>query len=133
MSPSLKPARAKKDVKISLEGSPSTKGSLDGYLVTSQDDDSKPLRTARGTPVKRNLTLEIGSYLKDENKESTSLVKARSTTFETKTSKEKSVISLDSRVVENRGHGEDVLVTAQVTRNSELKQFATNFLSLYCR
>uniref|UniRef100_A0A1U7YHX9 Helicase and polymerase-containing protein TEBICHI-like n=3 Tax=Nicotiana sylvestris TaxID=4096 RepID=A0A1U7YHX9_NICSY len=132
LSPSLKPARAKKDVKISLEGSPSTKGSLDGYLVTSQDDDSKPLRTARGTPVKRNLTLEIGPYLKDENKGSTSLVKARSTISETKTSKEKPVISPDSHVVATRGHGEDVSVTTQGAGNSELKQFATNFLSLYC-
>ncbi|KAK4364934.1 hypothetical protein RND71_016292 [Anisodus tanguticus] len=131
VSPSLKPARAKKDVKTSQEGSPCTKGSLDGYLVTSQDD-SKPSHKARGTPVKRNLTLEIGPLIKDENKESTSLVEAQSKTFETKTSKEKSVISPDSHVVRNRGHVEDVLVTTQVTGNSKLKQFASNFLSLYC-
>lgn len=131
LSPSLKPTRAKKDVKTTQEGSPSTKGSLNGYLVTSQDD-SKPSHIARGTPVKRNLTLEIGPYLKDENKESTFLVEAQSTTTEAKTSKEKSDIPSDSHVVENRGHGKDVLVTTQVNGNSELKQFATNFLSLYC-
>ncbi|MCD9558469.1 hypothetical protein HAX54_015855 [Datura stramonium] len=131
LSPSLKPARAKKDVKTSEEGSPCTKGLLDGYLVTSQDD-GKPSHKARGTPVKRNLTLEIGPYLKEENKESTFLVKAQSKSSEAKTSKEKSDISPDSHVNENRGHGEDVLVTTQVTGNSELKQFATNFLSLYC-
>ncbi|CAN4127872.1 unnamed protein product [Withania somnifera] len=130
LSPTLKPARAKKDVKTSQEGSPRTKGSLDGYLVTSQDD-SKPSHKDRGTLIKRNLTLEIGPYLKHENKESTSLIEAQSTTSKTKTSKEKSDIHPDSYVVENRGHGEDVLVATQVTGNSELKQFATNFLSLY--
>lgn len=128
----MKPTRAKKDVKTTQEGSPSTKGSLNGYLVTSQDD-SKPSHIARGTPVKRNLTLEIGPYLKDENKERTFLVEAQSTTTEAKPSKEKSDIPSDSHVVENRGHGKDVLVTTQVNGNSELKQFATNFLSLYCR
>lgn len=131
LSPNLKLARAKKDIKTSQEGSPCTKGLLDGYLVTSQDD-SKPSHKARGTPVKRNLTLENGPYLKEENKESTFLVEAQSTSSETKTSKEKSAISPDTHVVENRGHGEDALVTTQVTGNSELKQFATNFLSLYC-
>ncbi|KAM3282203.1 helicase and polymerase-containing protein TEBICHI isoform X2 [Capsicum chacoense] len=131
LSPSLIPARAKKDVKTSQEGSPSTKGSLDGYLVTSQYD-SKPSNKDKSTPAKRNLTLEIGPYLKDENKECTFLVEAQSTTSKTKTSKEKSDIPPDSHVVENRGHGEDALVTTQVTGNSELKQFAMNILSLYC-
>lgn len=128
----MKSARAKKDVKTTQEGSPSTKGSLDGYIVTSQED-SKSSHIARGTPVKRNLTSEISSYLKDENKESTVLVEAQSTTSVTKTSKEKSDFPSNSHDVENRGHGKDVLVTTQVTGNSELKQFATNFLSLYCR
>lgn len=100
--------------------------------MTSQYD-SKPSNKDKSTPAKRNLTLEIGPYLKDENKECTFLVEAQSTTSKTKTSKEKSDIPPDSHVVENRGHGEDVLVTTQVTGNSELKQFATNILSLYCR
>ncbi|KAK4337998.1 hypothetical protein RND71_042485 [Anisodus tanguticus] len=55
-------------------------------------------------------------------------VSAQRTTFETKTSKEKSVISPDSHV----GNREDVLVTTHITGNSELKQFTSNFLSLYC-
>lgn len=128
----MKPTRAKKDVKTIQEVSPSTKGSLNGYLGTSQDD-SKSSHIARGAPVKRNLTLEIGPYLKDENKGSTFLVEAQSTTTEAKTSKEEFDIHSDSHVVENRGHGKDVLVTTKVNGNSELKQFATNFLSLYCR
>ena len=68
LSPGLKTGRIEKDSKRAVDGSPSSKGTLDNYLVTSPDDNS----TARGSsagkgPVKRNLTLEINLPSKDEN------------------------------------------------------------------
>ncbi|XP_057468034.1 helicase and polymerase-containing protein TEBICHI [Actinidia eriantha] len=115
--PCLKSGRDDKDPKITIEGSPSTKGSLDGYLVTSQDDNciSKPLCTdhhssARQDPVKRNLTLEINSLTKDENQQS----------------------QVPSYACDVSVRGLVNSYSADSAGNSELKNFAADFLSLYC-
>lgn len=91
VSPLTKPAIVEKQAKLSHEVSPSAKGSLSNYLVSSQNEDRalSTLPTAcepsdRQDQVRRNLTSEIESSV----------------------------------------HG---------VENPELQQFATNFLSYYCR
>ncbi|GJZ08398.1 helicase and polymerase-containing protein TEBICHI isoform X1 [Tanacetum coccineum] len=92
VSPLTKPAIVEKNAKLSLEGSPSAKGSLSNYLVSSQNEDRslRTVPTACGSSdrqqdqVRRNLSSEIES-------------------------------------------------SVQGVENPELQQFATNFLSYYCR
>lgn len=71
LSPGLKPGRNETEVNR-VEGSPSAKGTLDNYLVTSQDyaNNDKSVSFAPGLPagkdpVKRNLSSEINSSSKD--------------------------------------------------------------------
>ncbi|KAL6985392.1 DNA-directed DNA polymerase [Sarracenia purpurea var. burkii] len=130
---------AEKDSKVALEGSPSAKGSLDGYLLTSQDGNctSKPLPTAhvssaRQDPVKRNLTLEINLLTKDENKNVYMSTPCHSQTSEPYGEARKQQSQIPS-------YADDASIrclvnsdSADSAGNSELKQFATDFLSLYC-
>lgn len=112
---SLKEEKPHENLKTTPESSPSGKGSLDSYLVRSPDSQR------RLDLVKRNISLEIG--LPSETAQKPVL---RSCSSE----------RTDGRVGE---HGEQVLekdvsVCESIAGGtSELKKFATDFLSLYCR
>lgn len=115
-----------KDVKITFEGSPSAKGSLENFLVTSKETNNPPLTSSdspsRRASVKRNLNLEITSSSKHEKKEPLFAVKKNSETLD------------DDGGATAGGHKDSSEnEEAAEVGNSELKQFATKFLSLYCR
>lgn len=139
LSPSLKPGKGDRDPKATLEASPSAKGSLDSYLVTSQDDNctTKPLCRAhvssdREGPVKRNLTLEISSLTSYENGNVSLSAPYHPQSSEAygEAQKEQSQVTSYEGDISDRG-----LVNSESAvgaGKSELKQFAANFLSLYC-
>ncbi|KAL5850413.1 hypothetical protein ACOSQ3_008468 [Xanthoceras sorbifolium] len=141
LSPGLKSGRVGKDAKFKVEGSPSAKGTLDNYLKTSQEDShtTKPTHAAHGLlarqePVKRILSLEINEYSNDENKQhilSANVQPQKSEAF--KASQE--MTSQSSSKVGNDADGclvKDCSDSVHTAENPELKQFATDFLSLYC-
>lgn len=137
LSPGLKSRRVEKDAKLTLECSPSAKGSLDNYLKTSREDyqTSKSTYAAQSLlagqePVKRNLSLEINRNSKDETK--AQVQPQTSEAF-------KCTQEVTSQCSSKEGNDEvgclvkDCSVSAHIPENSELKQFANEFLSLYCR
>lgn len=125
LSPGLKPGRNEKDVKTRVEGSPSGKGTLDNFLVTSQDVNITNMcagrdSLARQDPVKRNLSLEIDGCMNDECK-----WPSQSQAAET--------LETQKGTVEGLPEVSGVAVGVQGAENSEIKKFATYFLPLYCR
>ncbi|XP_019189922.1 PREDICTED: helicase and polymerase-containing protein TEBICHI isoform X2 [Ipomoea nil] len=129
-SPALKSPRVNKDAKISIEGSPGTKGSLESYLVNSKDN-STPLQEAGGSAVKRNLTLDLGLISKHGKEVAVSSRQAHSQGFETTGEGEKFEVLSDTGFAA-RELPKDSLESTGVQENLELKQFASDFLSLYC-
>ncbi|XP_031265968.1 helicase and polymerase-containing protein TEBICHI isoform X2 [Pistacia vera] len=138
LSPGLKSGKVEKDAKLAIEGSPSGKGTLDNYLRTSQEDNqtTKPSQGAKDLlaklePVKRNLSLEINKFSKDESKQPLLSAQVQPEAFEVF----KSIQKVTTQVSSEGGCDSlinDCSVSAHVTENSDLKQFANNFLSLYC-
>lgn len=134
-----KKKRSEKDPKTSFSGSP--KGSLAGYLVRSPDanthSDSKDASSRPG-PVKRNLTLEIGLGSGVAKKPS---LRSPKSTGDSRTN--------ECPFNDQTGDLSDALVACEVINaeapskeeggsesgggSSELKKFANDFLSLYCR
>lgn len=134
-SPGLKTGRLEKNAKTRMEGSPSAKGTLDNYLRTSQDNEiMDPPCTTRGMEslVKRNLVTKIDTSSKDKNEQPLPLAELKSQSSEAfeMNCKGISLGSFDAGNVASGGPAEGAL---QVRENSELEQFATGFLSLYCR
>ncbi|CAL5359107.1 unnamed protein product [Camellia sinensis] len=136
LSPGLKSRGAAKDT---LEGSPSSKGSLDNYLVTSQDDNctAKPFFAAhvcseRQDIVKRNLTLEINSLSKDENINAclSALEHPQTSVAYVRAQKQQSQVPPYAGDVSVKGLANSD--SADTAGNSEIKQFTAGFLSLYC-
>lgn len=137
----MKSKLVEKDARITLEASPSGKGSLDGFLVTSQDDvpPAGSLQTANCSSakpdfVKRKLELEVRLSSKDENKEiylpgekHCQMAKASG-----EAQQKKSKIS-DMGDVVSQDLGKGTSESSHGFKNPELKQFAADFLSLYCR
>ncbi|KAL7596490.1 hypothetical protein Lser_V15G27853 [Lactuca serriola] len=113
VSSALKSGIVEQNAKLSLEGSPSGKGSLSSYLVSSPKNEIRPHRslpTACGSSdrqdqVKRNLTSEIDSSLRNEDVETIS---------------------------SSKGHKSKSSESMHEVENPELQQFAANFLSFYC-
>ncbi|KAL2525525.1 Helicase and polymerase-containing protein TEBICHI [Abeliophyllum distichum] len=141
LSPPLKSGRPEKEVKVKIQGSPSAKGSLESFLVTSEDGNlhSKPLNTAsdpeaKQVPTKRNLTLEIGLSSKDGNKEGNFTNQAHPQSLEAfqEDQRGKSKVLFDTVGIATRDYQQDSSESRNVAGNSELRQFATDFLSLYC-
>lgn len=129
LSPASKSGRREKEAKNQSEGSPSTKGTLEGYLETSKDGISpvKSLKSicdekVRLVPAKRCLTLDTAHQGQPQNPEA-SRVSQR-----LKLDPLCDVGSVDANDIVK-----DSSETAAVAQNSELKDFATGFLSLYCR
>ena len=109
-SPGLKTGRFEKSGRTTVEGSPSAKGTLDNYLRTSQEDNGI---VHPSCAVKRNLVSEIDKTSNTEN--------------------EQFLLSAEEKSQSCGAAGEPAEGTAQGSENLELKQFATDFLSLYCR
>ncbi|GAB2275633.1 hypothetical protein Dimus_010390 [Dionaea muscipula] len=134
LSPGAKSGQVDKDVKSGKEASPSTKGSLNSFLVTSKNEG---LPIWQG-PVKRNLTLEIGSLTKCEKRDSFLLSEASSLALDSiGTGSEEASRSLaDAGDVGIRRDEKGTSVLDDNARNSqersEVKHFAADFLSLYC-
>lgn len=123
LSPGLKSRRVERDAKHTAEGSPSAKGTLDNYLTNSQEDKSitkASLAVTGQEPVKRNLYPEITECSKDKNNRCESLEGFKAI-------HEKTIPDNVGCLVK------DCSDSALVPENMELKQFATDFLSLYCR
>lgn len=137
----MKSKLVEKDARSTLEASPRGKGSLDGFLVISQDDvppagylQTSNCSSAKPDFVKRKLELEVRLSSKDENKEiylpgegHCQMAKASGEAQQKKpkTSDTGDVISQDL--------GMDTSDSSHDLKNPELKQFAADFLSLYCR
>ena len=137
----LKDDKAEKDPKATLDVSPSAKGTLDGYLVKSPDSGSPGDRrsTGRGTPsrhdpVKRNLTLEIGSGL---GTMPNACVGSSGLGVGVNSVKIERFGGVQAGANGSIEQGPAVLEACNAVEcgdgNSELKKFATDFLSLYCR
>lgn len=139
LSPVSKPGRNNNDVKNGVEGkSPSAKGTLDNYLATSQGDKNtdKPLSTthdllAQRDPVRRNLSSEISCSLKDECKGLSTQSQTDEASEGAQKQKSGELSEVGNGAVGGFTKGNSALL--QGVENSELKKFATNFLSLYCR
>ncbi|XP_073285327.1 helicase and polymerase-containing protein TEBICHI isoform X1 [Primulina huaijiensis] len=139
LSPTAKLGRCEKVARNQIEVSPSSKSSLDSYLVTSKDGHSpaKSLNVpcdqkANQGPVKRNLTLDAGLSSRIENREShfpTQGLPERPQVSEV-APRLKSELLSDS--VPTNCLGKDSYAFGNVVENAELKAFATGFLSLYC-
>ncbi|XP_022996478.1 helicase and polymerase-containing protein TEBICHI isoform X2 [Cucurbita maxima] len=136
LTPSLKSGSYDKDGKRSLEGSPGTKGTLDNYLVTSQDlGNDNPSHSVRENlsgqdPVKRNLLLKINNSSRNEHEEPTL---SRGHTSEATEGIKKRTLedSYENRSSAVKSMASDWGVTPCMEK-PELKQFAADFLSLYC-
>uniref|UniRef100_A0A516IJI0 Helicase and polymerase-containing protein TEBICHI n=1 Tax=Turnera subulata TaxID=218843 RepID=A0A516IJI0_9ROSI len=133
-SPSLKHGKSEKDARSKIEVSPSAKATLDSFLVNSSQEEkrganAKPsLPVARQDPVKRNLAPEINRISGNEGSQrppSSSVVLE-------KVEKEKSQGSSNVGNVAPQGVAKSCSLSGNIAENSELKQFATDFLSLYC-
>nr|POE48267.1 helicase and polymerase-containing protein tebichi [Quercus suber] len=134
VSPGLKSGRSEKDLKGTVEGSPSAKGTLDNYLVTSEDDNNNAKARdslSRQDAVKRNLALEINNSSKDEQMRPSSKLQLHSEAVEAA----KKEAFREVPVVEDvsvGGLAKGCSTSAQAVENPELKKFAADFLSLYC-
>lgn len=112
--------------KTSKDSSPRAKGSLESYLVTSQDDGSS---TTQGH-ARRNLAPEIDLLTKHEKKETLLPNEGRFRGLESS-----GAVPSGVRGSSNEGAGADANGSsgpAHCPANLELKQFAVDFLSLYC-
>lgn len=129
-SPGLKTGRFEKNEKTKVECSPSAKGALNSYLRTLQDNEIvQPSCTTRGNdPIKMNFASEIDKSFKHENEHSLLLAETKSQVFE-ETHKGISMGLSEAGNAAFGNHAEG----AQVGENPELKKFAADFLSLYCR
>ncbi|XP_073110579.1 helicase and polymerase-containing protein TEBICHI isoform X1 [Elaeis guineensis] len=136
--------KSDKDPKSPLDGSPSAKGNLDSYLVESSDASScagHGAALSRHDSVRRNLSSDI-SLVSDVPKKPI-LISCSSGSGDSSNSVEGlsgvGIGALDEAPADVLGSGEqghilDDPCDAGIATggNSELKRFATDFLSLYC-
>ncbi|XP_019052387.1 PREDICTED: helicase and polymerase-containing protein TEBICHI isoform X2 [Nelumbo nucifera] len=143
LSPSVKSGRTAKDARIASNSSPGAKGTLDNFLVNSQDDSSL-VRTASADcsasswqdTVKKKLTLETNLSSEVTRKESLLSPKECGQTGELLGEVSKVTPLVCSKALGISAHAsvEDTIgASSPGPDNHELKQFAADFLSLYCR
>ncbi|XP_038985040.1 helicase and polymerase-containing protein TEBICHI isoform X5 [Phoenix dactylifera] len=136
--------KSDKDPKSPLGGSPSAKGNLDSYLVKSPDASSCAGRGAvlsRHDTVRRNLSSEISSA-SDVAKKPILISCSSGSGGSSKSVEGQSGVrigALGEAPADVLGSGEQghtlddpCGVGIATRRNSELRRFATDFLSLYC-
>ncbi|XP_024986361.1 helicase and polymerase-containing protein TEBICHI [Cynara cardunculus var. scolymus] len=122
------------DAKLALEASPSAKGSLSSYLVSSQNENHplSTLLTARGSSdrqdqVRRNLTSEIESSSRNENVEIISSDQGH--VHRSQGEKPNPCNLVEPIAGDLQCNSSDSMLGVE---NPELQQFAANFLSFYC-
>ncbi|CAB4266528.1 unnamed protein product [Prunus armeniaca] len=135
LSPVLKSGRNEKDVKVKVEGSPNAKGTLDNYLLASQENNitSEPSykvcdSLAQQDQVRRNLTSEIDNSLKDEFKQLPLSSQLHSEANDVSQANQKET----SRGLTKVGDVKEYPAFTEGEDRAELKDFAADFLSLYC-
>ncbi|KAM1247252.1 hypothetical protein TB2_043362 [Malus domestica] len=140
-SPASKSGRNEKDVKTMVEGSPDAKGTLENYLLGSQDNSISPKPShrvcdslAQQDQVQRNLTSVMDSSLKDEFKQLPLSYQLHSQANNASKENQKETSEGLTKV----GDGavgdtvKDYLAFTEGGESAELKEFAADFLSLYC-
>ncbi|KAL6006246.1 hypothetical protein ACLOJK_040292 [Asimina triloba] len=162
ISPGGKGKKVNSDLKIRLDGSPSAKGSLNSFLVSSEHVKSPAKLSYSGhvvvsseDPVRRNLTLEINldsdvphkpidlsndfqSQVSSENGEVLEGSKKEASSEGSEENiasyEQKNVVRgpLKEENISSVVPEEEVLETLPCKGTLELKQFAADFLSLYC-
>lgn len=118
-------------MKVAGERSPGDKGTLDSYLKPSLDDKStsNSVLQARQEAFTKKLDLEVSVHPR----------LPKPVTAESSRGAEGCLNLGGSQVLTKEGvsttenHARDVLLCANQKDNSELRDFATGFLSLYCR
>ncbi|CAH8378004.1 unnamed protein product [Eruca vesicaria subsp. sativa] len=133
LSPNVKSGRNEKNVKVTGERSPGDKGTLDSYLKPSLDDKStsNSVLQARQEAFTKKLDLEVsGSYAG----ESMHPRLPKPLSGESSKGTEGCLNQGGSQVLPATAdnHAPDVLLCANQKDNSELRDFANGFLSLYC-
>lgn len=130
VSPVSKAGRTEKGARH-VDGSPSAKGSLDSYLVTSQDDCNEA--TTAGSLVKRNLASEIGSSLENGlDKLPVSSAEGPQQSQATRPGPVDEVLMAGGPVVGDPAQENNCSDFGHGAENTELKQFKAEFLSFYC-
>lgn len=139
MSPASKSGRSEKGARNTVDGSPSAKGTLESYLVTSQEkscaarlsytnSDSLP----RENTVRRILSPVIDSSV--DNEDERPVLSAQIHQFSQANKKGlTSELSKVSNAAVEQPVQENCSDCRQGEENLELRQFASDFLSLYCR
>ncbi|KAH0940862.1 hypothetical protein HID58_000499 [Brassica napus] len=138
LSPNLKSGRNEKNVKVTGERSPGDKGTLDSYLKPSLDDKStsNSVLQARQEAFTKKLDLEVSRPPYAVESIHPGLPKP--VIAESSRGDEGCLNRGESRVLHKEGvataenHAPDVSLCANQKDNSELRDFATGFLSLYC-
>ncbi|CAN6911688.1 unnamed protein product [Brassica oleracea] len=138
LSPNLKSGRNEKNAKVTGERSPGDKGTLDSYLKPSLDDKSisNSALQARQEAFTKKLDLEVSRPPYAGESIHPPLPKPASA--ESSKGAEGGLNRGGSQVLPKEGvataenHAPDVLLCANQKDNSELRDFATGFLSLYC-
>lgn len=134
--------RIEKDARVAAEGTLSAKVSLTNYFSNTQDQtngaklsSTAGCLAARKDAVRRNLDSEINSSPKNENEDLTTLTKRDHQTPEAMKIVQREPSQGSSNAVNDamKGLTKDFLVARPSVENPELKQFANEFLSLYCR
>ncbi|KAL0311996.1 UNVERIFIED_CONTAM: Helicase and polymerase-containing protein TEBICHI [Sesamum radiatum] len=138
LSPASKSGRLEKEARNQIEGSPSAKGSLESYLETSKTDhaSAKSLNSvcdqnARTVPIQRTLILDSGISSKDKDEDPCRGL-PQSPEASGVAQGLKSEVFSDIGSVGTNGIEKDNSQTENPVQISELKEFATGFLSLYC-
>lgn len=136
MSPAAKTGRPEKEAKHQSEGSPSAKGSLECYLEAAKNGNSsaKSLNFIfdqnAGQVPHGDLDSRLSS--RDENGGASQgqpeSLDAFGSAQELKCELISDTGSVATNIIQN-----DSVETGNVEHNSELREFATGFLSLYCR
>ncbi|CAN0907001.1 Helicase and polymerase-containing protein TEBICHI [Linum grandiflorum] len=130
-SPAPKAGRAEKGARLSAEGSPISKGTLPIYLVGSKEEDHviKAVSEDRA-PKGGQLLSERNRFSKQDNKDLFSSVQWPSKGDNTRKETSQGSSNVGNVAIESALIG--CPVSGAHTENLELKQFATDFLSLYC-
>ncbi|XP_024005041.1 helicase and polymerase-containing protein TEBICHI isoform X2 [Eutrema salsugineum] len=137
LSPNLKSGRNEKNVKVTGERSPGDKGTLDNYLKASLDDKNTANSglQARQAAFTKKLDLEVSGPSAGE---SIHPRLPKPVCAETSRGVEGCLNQSGSQglhkevVATAETHATDGLLCANQKDNSELRDFATGFLSLYC-
>ncbi|KAK7293723.1 hypothetical protein RJT34_16596 [Clitoria ternatea] len=140
VSPVPKAGRFEKGARLGVvDVSPSAKGTLDGYLLTSQDGCELNAVVKGGYPasrdsVKRNLASEIDGSVENEicHKPVSLAQGCREETRSTRTGLVNELRNVSGAMGGDYVKENDCSELGQGAGNSELKKFAADFLSLYC-